>query len=272
MSSYFVPVQEQLAILGKLIQLAKMSLADKPKGSVFVQHSHTREQYYLKDSPSDRHGRYLRKSESALAKALIQKDYDQRFLKEAERIYHQLQSLSKKGWETSASFMYETLGRIYGSLSGPRQKLVTPYVLPEDLFVKAWIEEPYEKMAFHPEDPEIFTERGQRVRSKSEKMIADKHDQLGIPFKYECPTHLKGLGRVFTDFQALDVRERVVVYEEHFGLMNDPVYCLQAIKKIACYQRSGLIAGDRFLFTMEGGRYTLDLRDVERALSERFKE
>ena len=50
---------------------------------------------------------------------------------------------------------------------------------------------------------EIYTERGERVRSKSEKIIADKLFLQNIPYHYERPIYLKGFGMVYPDFCCL---------------------------------------------------------------------
>lgn len=61
-----------------------------------------------------------------------------------------------------------------------------------------------------------------RYLSKSEKMIADKLLRMGVRYRYEFPTRLKGYGIVHSDFTLLDLRERIEVKMEHFGRMDDP--------------------------------------------------
>lgn len=51
-------------------------------------------------------------------------------------------------------------------------------------------------------------ETDERVRSKSEVIIADILNQEGIPYRYECPLQLKGWGKVYPDFTVLSERER----------------------------------------------------------------
>ena len=49
------------------------------------------------------------------------------------------------------------------------------------------------------EDIEILTEKGESVKSKSEKIIADKLNMMNIPYCYEVPLYLKGYGYVKPD-------------------------------------------------------------------------
>lgn len=48
----------------------------------------------------------------------------------------------------------------------------------------------------------ILTDRGERVRSKTEKIMADYFYRKGIEYKYEQPIYLKGLGTVYPDFSG----------------------------------------------------------------------
>ena len=63
-----------------------------------------------------------------------------------------------------------------------------------DQILQAWLSEKYEGKQFREGEPVILTDRGERVRSKSEKIIADYLFRKGIPYKYEKPLYLKGLG------------------------------------------------------------------------------
>lgn len=55
---------------------------------------------------------------------------------------------------------------------------------------------------------EIYTQKGERVRSKSEKTLADYFYYHGIPYKYECPLLLKGFGIIYPDFTFLTRRSQ----------------------------------------------------------------
>lgn len=65
----------------------------------------------------------------------------------------------------------------------------------------------YTGKQFREGEPVILTNRGERVRSKSEKIIADCFFRKGIPYKYECPLYLKGLGIIYPDFTILSKKQ-----------------------------------------------------------------
>ena len=126
----------------------------------------------------------------------------------------------------------------------------------------------YTGKEFFDDMPVIMTERGERVRSKSEKIIADKLFAMGIPYRYEYPVQLKGSGTVYPDFTLLNVRERKQFYLEHFGMMDDPEYSEKAIKKLEDYAKNRIYIGKNLLVTFETLQKPLDMKVVEQMLKE----
>jgi hypothetical protein len=110
---------------------------------------------------------------------------------------------------------------------------------------------PYIGKEFENGIPEIYTKKGERVRSKSEKILADTFCDLGIEYKYECPIKLNGYGIVYPDFTILRKRDGEEVYWEHDGRMDDPKYAEKAIRKINNYISNGLFPGDRLIVSFE---------------------
>lgn len=75
--------------------------------------------------------------------------------------------------------------------------------LPWNEQLKQWISMEYNGNEFQEGTPVIMTERGERVRSKSEKILADYFYRNGILYKYECPLYLKYFGTIYPDFTFL---------------------------------------------------------------------
>lgn len=81
-----------------------------------------------------------------------------------------------------------------------------------------------QKKIFGTEDGAIFqTARGEKVRSKSEVMIADTLQRFGVPYKYEYPLKLRKF-TAYPDFYCLNLRTRKEYYWEHFGMMDNVEY------------------------------------------------
>ena len=112
-----------------------------------------------------------------------------------------------------------------------------------------------------------MTNRGERVRSKSEKILADYFFQKGIIYKYECPLYLKSIGVVHPDFTFLSRKTRQEIYWEHDGRMDDPIYAQNAVRKIQAYEKNGIYPGERLILTFETTKNVLDMELVEKLVS-----
>ena len=265
-----VSIDEQLKMLDKMIAKAENSLKRAPKGIVNVECNRGVDQYFYKESPTERRGKYLTKDSRALAAALVQRDYDKAFLIVARTEKRKLLQTAKYGGERNVSHLYANLSAVYEHSVKGRRKLIKPYFMPDEQFVKNWEEEEYQGIPFTIGMPEIFSEKGERVRSKSEKMIADKLFLMKIPYRYEYPVDIGRVYPVYPDFTILDIRERRQVIFEHFGMMQDNDYACGAMDKIRDYQKAGFQVGVNFLFTMESQDRPLDMREFERMMEARF--
>ena len=114
--------------------------------------------------------------------------------------------------------------KLTSNLHPSRRKLIDPLVLSDEEYVNRWIGMPYEKKPFEEGLAMIYTNRGERVRSKSEKIIADQLLKEGIPYRYECPIQL-GQTIIYPDFTVLNKKTHKEFYLEHFGMMDDQNYC-----------------------------------------------
>lgn len=74
---------------------------------------------------------------------------------------------------------------------------------------------------------------------------------MNVDIKYECPLYLEGFGIVYPDFTFLSKKTGQEIYWEHDGMMDDPVYAQNAIKKIEAYEKNGIFPGDRLILTFE---------------------
>lgn len=118
------------------------------------------------------------------------------------------------------------------------------------------------------EFPLQLTDRGEHVRSKSEKMLADKLYAMGIPYRYEAPLYLESNRTIYPDFTLLKIDTREEFYLEHFGMMNNSDYCEKAILKLNKYAQNGIYPGKNLLLTFETENISLDMKLVEQMLKE----
>ena len=146
-----------------------------------------------------------------------------------------------------------------------KRELVRMSYKSDEQYLSEWINQEYERMAFRDGFPEYYTRQGLRVRSKSEVIIADILDEMGVPFLYEKPIQL-GMGTVHPDFTLLDIGKRKEVYWEHFGMMDDMDYRNNAILKIRKYESNGLYQYDSVIWSFETGSNPLNTRETRKMI------
>lgn len=245
--------------IDEMIYDIKKNLESAPEGGLRIIHNHGSSQYYKREHDGETGSGYIRKQDIALAQALAQKEYDRKILKILEQEKREI----KHAWKGNR---HKELIQVYEKLSSDRKKLVVPRILSDEDFVKQWESRPYEGKHIGDEIPEIYTEKGERVRSKSEKLIADKLFMMGIPYRYEYPIVLRNIGKIYPDFLLLNVAKRKEIILEHFGMMDHSDYCEKAIRKINTYEGNGIYPGDQLILTYETSTNPIDMRLVEKLL------
>ena len=261
MSDISKQVYDNRIFLENLIRKTQRSLEKAPDGSLKIDTSSGRIKYYRRPSGSNTHPVYIPKKNMDLAAALAQKDYDEKVLRLLKK---KLRILCK----FTAQFPDAHIDSVYESLSPVRQMLVQPAVPTTSQFIKEWQEKPYKGLGFRDDDTTAYyTIKGERVRSKTEMIIANALCRACIPYKYECPLQL-GERVVYPDFTILDIRAHTETYFEHFGRMDDPAYAGKTMQKINLYARHGIVQGKNLLYTMETSEQPLDTRCLDAIIRE----
>lgn len=107
---------------------------------------------------------------------------------------------------------------------------------------------PVEIKKYRPDGCIYKTDRGEYVRSKSELFIANALYKFGIPYEYEQEMFD---GIMHPDFVIKDnIRGETIIWE-HFGMMNDPEYVYQTLKKKKFYKENGFEENINMICTYE---------------------
>ena len=150
--------------------------------------------------------------------------------------------------------------------------------LTEEQYTQQWKGVSWIGRPFAPDTPVHRTANGERVRSKSEIIIADTLLRHGIPYRYEFPltlhcsaddndfSSLDGTVTLHPDFLCLNTRTRTEFFWEHFGLMDDPDYSKNAAGKLRLYIENGILPGRNLIITMETQREPLSTRSLEKLI------
>lgn len=218
-----------------------------PEGNLLVSPGNTRNsfRYYNRKSPKDKCGEYLTKKDTKLKTKLATKKYIKIALK---NISYEIKILNR----VQKMKLSDSLVDTYKELNPGIKKLIEPIAVDDETFVKNWLDIPYEGLGFSENDKtEYFSNRGERMRSKSEVAIANYLIDNGIPYKYECPIIRANGEKFYPDFTILDVKRRRIVYWEHFGRMGDMSYVSKNIWKLDEYKKMGINIGINLYISFE---------------------
>ena len=166
----------------------------------------------------------------------------------------------------------EQLAEVYTKMNEGKRILFDPDIASVSKLVEEFEKETYEGLPFDDNDhTEYFTNRGERVRSKSEKIIADELDRRQVPYRYEKPLVLLVEGRqreFYPDFTTLNISTGKIIYLEHLGMMDNSYYCNNTLSKLDVYEQNGLLIGRDVLLLHESSRRPLNTRIISDYISE----
>lgn len=264
-------LKEEIVQLNQVVEMVKQRLINVPEGHLRVREWNGKTEYYYrnrmaKDTMESRsNGRYLRKQEMVLAKSIAQRDYDTMVMNNAEERIQAIEKFLRTYEKTSLKQLYQD------TIPG-RRNLIEAEIISDEEYIRQWQEVSYNGKGFDDEENEIITERGERVRSKSEKIIADKLYALGILYRYEYPLTLAGGVRTYPDFTILKMPEREEVYLEHFGMMDDADYVDGVMYKLSIYEKNKIYLGVNLFITHETRKNPLNTRALDGMLRNLFCE
>lgn len=249
--------------LSSIIDKTQQYITNAPTENLRVTSSKNKRKYYLcseQIKETKANGQYLKKDEKHIANAIAMRDYAMALGISAQKIMNKIEDLQ-------AAIAANAPENVYAGLKYYRKELVIP-IVPEQLTqINTWQNQSFTGKRFADCTAEIYSERGERVRSKSEKIIADFLLKNNVPYLYEKPlsitTNYQTAFTVYPDFTILDINNRREIYLEHFGRMDDLSYVQKMVKKVNSYERAGIFPGDRLLCTFETNACPFDSRILE---------
>ncbi|MCR5327924.1 MAG: hypothetical protein K6E12_03580 [Saccharofermentans sp.] len=247
-------------LLSRSINEIEKKLELLPAGGINVKHLNRRDYYY---HVTDGREKYLGPNDAQLIGSIIQKDYLKRVLKEAKRELKAIERMLKIYPETLVEDVFDLLPE-------GRKAHAKPINICDDAFAAKWMETPYRRKAFGRDAPEFYTIKGERVRSKSEVIIADRLMANGIPYRYECPLKL-GKKIIHPDFTILRMSDRKILYHEHCGKIGDPQYAEDMLVRARDYNRAGILFGDRLFYTFESETVPLDVKNLDDIIRQHYR-
>lgn len=204
---------------------------------------------------------YLEKEKRDYAAQIAQKEYCVKLNKKVDMYQNALAALQ-------TLYENEELEEIYRGLHPARKELVKPLVKPVENVIAEFEAIKYEPKGFDEGDmTAYYTTKGERVRSKSEKIIADELYRYHIPYKYEFPLTLVNRNKniqFYPDFTALNKKTGRKWIIEHFGMMDKPMYCENVMQKLDLYERNNFLFGKNLILFHETSNSPLNTNVVRK--------
>ena len=219
----------------------------------------------------DSKDKYLKQSDRKLIKELSEKTYLQKLDKAAQREKMQIDKCiiiletkkNKKGIDLA------DVDNVYDRLPDYVKENVEPAEISDEAYARKWQSKKYNRRWMKNDEKYYETPRGDKVRSKSEWIIASMLENAGVPYRYEEIVPLDGRVGVFMhpDFTVLNKRTRQVYYWEHCGIMGERDYMENTfMPKMREYYNFEFFPGDKILLTFETKDHPLDTVDVKRLI------
>lgn len=205
---------------------------------------------------------YLSKKNLNEIKRLAQKSYEKKVISKIQRQIKLIKSTIKK-LETY------NIEKVYERASNERKKFILPVTFPKELIKEKWEQIKYTKKEFWNNTTEFITSKNERVRSKSELIIAEALLKNNILYHYEYPIKINNAA-FYPDFCCYNINKRKTIFWEHFGMMDNLEYLNKAIEKIKFYQENNFQIGTDVVFTMESSSVPISSKQIEKVINQYF--
>ena len=250
-------LQQQLKELDQLILEADRRIeASSELGTRKIRTTYKKNGYQYYEVNEDKTRKYIPKEKIAFVKAVAQRDYDLAVKRALLDARYKITRFVK-------SYDAASIEKVYENLCDARKILVEPIIQTDEEFIQEWKRTHCGQKNEYPMTKSYLTDQGEKVRSKSEKILADLLFKHRIIYTYEPKVILKN-GKIFyPDFAALNIRTRRTMYWEHFGLVSNGEYASNALCKLREYEDNGLEVGKDILFTIESESQPFDQKKIE---------
>lgn len=251
-------------LLEAKIGYMEKALEELPKGKLVCARNGGKGKYAKWYVGTGKGREYLPKAERALAEGLaLRKLYTMQLMKlrqEAEllrkyELFHEdnVYSNEIENLISQESPYYELLKN---SIVGSQRN---------DAYIKIWQETKYQRNGAHPEHLLHKSINGERLRSKSEVIIANALYMNHIPYRYECEMVL-GDVTLYPDFTILHPGTLEVYYWEHFGMMHQVAYREKTVQKIRLYGEYEIFPFHQLITTYESESVSLDSEMIQKII------
>lgn len=243
------------------ISILEKKLTTLPTNKLMYSRKNNAIQYYYRDPAGSAH--YLQKKDDEKITALANAYYINKSLPKL-----------KKNLTAAKKFLATHSGTeerdIFNSMPDELQQRNSNLFLYKKAYIYKWQHREYTRNLYKQEGLIHDTIRGEKVRSKSEAMIANALYNYDMPYLIETPLRLKSGKIIFPDFLILNPSTLEEVYWEHFGMMGDSVYAAEACKRIGILDSEGIKINNNLICTFETADAPLSSALIESNIKQCF--
>ena len=256
-------LEEQLELITNLMRKSRKNLTkykDMDNTSVYTSKSNGCIQFYLYDKHNKKKN-YVRKPDVKNIKKYIQRDYD-------VRVNEVLSNMHASLTQVVEQYNVDDIYKEYENLDNKRKNIVIPIINTRQEYIDEWYTLYPGMQNTFPIEGTYVTEKNEKVRSKSEKIIADMLYKYDIPYVYEPRLELSPFTAVFPDFAIMNKRTGKTYYWEHLGLVSDIDYAIKNFLKLQEYISNGVFPGRDLILSIESENKSLDVISVDKMIKE----
>lgn len=251
-------LRNEISKLDQILDHAKADMKTLPEGTLRCSSSNGVSQFFIE-------GKYVGKKNMELIQKIAQRQYYEQVIPIIESILRNLQDI--EGLDDPSP-----IENCYTGLCRARQELVVPVVESMDDKIRKLMQMKYQPGEFKEDNTtEYYTIQGERVRSKSEKIIADELYRYHVPYRYEMPLTLYDHGKEVNcrpDFTVISRSTGNRFIYEHLGMMDNEVYVERNMRKLDLYERNGFLLGKNLVITYETSKMPLRVGVVDSYIEE----
>lgn len=251
--------------LNEAIKRTEKQLKNAPEGHIVLRSRNNVPLFYRRIGTEEE---YLGAEKEDKIKALAQKKYDIEILRTFKSEKIALERL-KKNLEGTTKLKSEQ--QVWEQFPEALKKYVTQDRIIDEGYIQRWKNQTW-KIKHDTSEYKFISLKGERVRSKSEVIIADRLYHLGIPYHYEknLPLGPSQYGQFVLrpDFTILNKRTLETFYWEHFGKMDDDEYFTSTKEKLEIYADSGLFPGKGLILSFETDTSPLNVVYINKLIEE----
>lgn len=229
----------RISFLEREIQILEHKIQDAPVGKlrVYTSGNYSRWIVLLPDGTNQ----YLKKAEKELAYRLWRKQQDMDTL----NLYQKELAIMQRSDAVLKKLYNSQEKRINRHINTDAAREIAEFSKKSE-----WAKEPYSKNPYKPEGLTDIGPFSEKMRSKSEVIIAMSLVKYDIKYRYECEYPLNGRS-VYPDFMIKRPSDGKIILWEHFGMWDVDKYRSAAIDKISEYLSSGLVPYEDFIYSIE---------------------